>query len=96
MVNRASLVAAIRKATRLSYRDAVQCVDVLVDTLFDSLSRGEHIELRGLGSFSVRKIAARKMVLNLPESTIVPPHGKVMFRPCQKLREAVWNKVPVL
>jgi nucleoid DNA-binding protein len=85
----------LKKSTDLSYREAAEYVDIFLDTIVDAISRGEHIELRGLGSFSIRRIAARKiMALNNPEMSLIPAHGKIIFRPCQKLRESVWNREP--
>jgi len=67
------------------------CLDLIFDIMSDAISRGERIELRGFGSFDVRQVAARKTALvNQP---VVPSHGRIVFRPCQKLRQSVWNKV---
>jgi len=74
------------KTTGLSLRETAACIDSIIETINDALSRGERIELRGFGSFDVRKIAARKAAF-----ADVPAHGRIVFRPCQKLREAVWN-----
>jgi nucleoid DNA-binding protein len=95
MINRAALMRIIKKTTRLSYRDASACVEVLVDTICDGISRGERIELRGLGSFTVRQVAAKRHPNVFSETKTVPAHGRIVFRPCQKLRESVWNRAPV-
>jgi hypothetical protein len=26
-------------------------------------------------------------------SSVIPSHGRIVFRPCQKLRLSVWNRV---
>jgi DNA-binding protein HU-beta len=94
MINRASLMRIIKKATRLSCRDAAACVEIMVDAICDGISRGKRIELRGLGSFSIRKTAAKR--ISLTEGTsVVPAHGRIIFRPCRKLRESAWNRAPV-
>ena len=91
MLNKALLMREIAKTTKLPLREASMCIDVIFDVMADSLSRGERIDLRGFGSFDVRKTAARKIAL--ANGAIVPAHGRIVFRPCQKLRESVWNKV---
>jgi nucleoid DNA-binding protein len=91
MINRATLLRMIRKATALSYREAAVCVDTVIDALAEGISRGERVELRGLGSFTVRKTASKRTAL--VEGAVIPAHGRIMFRPCQKLRESVWNQV---
>ena len=92
MLNKASLMRAVTKSTGLSCHDASVCVDVIIEAISVSISRGDRIELRGLGSFTVKKTAPKK--LNFANaSNVVPAHGKIVFRPCQKLRESVWNRV---
>lgn len=81
----------IAKTTHLPLRDASAYIDVIFDAMTEALSKGERIELRGFGSFTVKKVAVRKTAL--ANGAIVPVHGKIVFRPCQKLRESVWNKV---
>ena len=81
----------ISKTTKRPLREASMCIDVIFDIMSDAISRGERIELRGFGSFDVRQVAARKTAL--ANSAIVPAHGRIVFRPCQKLRQSVWNKV---
>jgi integration host factor subunit beta len=86
MIMKAFLAKEIRKTTGLSYQIAVQCIDILLKTVSDALAKGDHIELRGFGSFSVSKQAARKTGI-----AAVPEHGKVLFKPCDRLRRAVWE-----
>ena len=91
MANKAALARTVRKATGLSYRQSAQCVDIIVDALADFLSAGEKIELRGLGSFYIH-IAPEKLYPSLRiENKTIPAHGRISFRPCEKLRRSVWN-----
>jgi DNA-binding protein HU-beta len=90
MVNKASLMRSASKTTGLSLRDTAACIDSVIKAVNEALSRGERIELRGFGTFDVRKIAARKTDETFFDD--VPAHGRIVFRPCQKLRESVWNK----
>jgi len=39
----------------LTHRDAETIVDHIFDSMMDALSRGEHIEIRGFGSFTVKQ-----------------------------------------
>ena len=79
------------KTTHLPLRETSACIDVIFDEMADAISRRERIELRGFGSFDVRQVAPRKTAL--ANGATVPAHGRIVFRPCQKLRESVWNKV---
>jgi len=92
MVNKASLMRSAAKSTGLSLRDASACIDSVIDSISEAISHGERIELRGLGSFEVKRTASKKYPSAFAAEKVVPAHGKVFFRPCQKLRESVWNK----
>jgi integration host factor subunit beta len=48
-----------RKNPHLLLRDAEKIVDVLFDEITASLARGKRIELRGLGTFSIKVHKAR-------------------------------------
>jgi nucleoid DNA-binding protein len=83
-----SLTRKINKTTGVSLRDASVCIDVIFDAITEAISRGERIEIRGFGSFFVKETAARKAVF-----ADIPAHGRIVFRPSQKLRLSVWDKI---
>jgi len=91
MINKLSLMRSASKTTGLSLRETSACIDSIIETINDALFRGERIELRGFGSFTVRKVSSKKYPSSFSEQTVVPAHGKIVFNPCQKLRESVWN-----
>jgi len=92
MVKKASLVKLLNKTNSLPFRDASACIDVIFDSLAEAISKGERVELRGFGSFIVRDVKSRKSTIG---STVIPAHSRIFFRPCQKLRSSVWNKVNI-
>ena len=91
-MNKAVLMRKVSKATGLTLRETSACIDAMIDAITSEVSRNGRVEFRGLGTFLVKKTAARKIVFNNSASTIVPEHGRVVFRPCQKLRQSVWNQ----
>ena len=88
MLNKQVLMRSASRTTGLSLRETSTCIDSIIEALGDAIARGERVELRGLGSFMVRETAPRKAAF-----ANIPAHGRIVFRPCQKLRESVWNKV---
>jgi len=88
MINKSSLIRETNKTAGIPLGEASICIDVIFDSIARAISRGEKIELRGFGSFFVKETAARKAAF-----ADVPAHGRIVFRPCQKLRLSVWNKV---
>jgi nucleoid DNA-binding protein len=83
---------AVSKSTGLSLRNTSACIDSIINTLNEAVSRGEKVELRGFGSFSIRITAAKKIAFS-NAAAVIPSHGRIVFRPCQKLRLSVWNRV---
>jgi DNA-binding protein HU-beta len=88
-----SLTQKINKTAGLSLLDASLCIDVIFDAITEAIKRGERVELRGFGSFFVKETKARKTDGNVFAD--VPAHSKIVFRPCQKLRLSVWNRVKI-
>jgi len=88
MINKASLIRDIKKTTDITNQEASVCINTIFEAISSAVARGERIELRGFGSFFVREVANRKAVF-----ANVPAHGRISFRPCQKLRQSVWNRV---
>jgi nucleoid DNA-binding protein len=91
VTNRAVLSRELGKAAGLSYREAALCVDILVE----AVAKGGRVGLRGLGSFSVVRAGVKNFPASLSENKIIPAHGRVVFRPSEKLRRAVWNREKV-
>jgi nucleoid DNA-binding protein len=64
----------------------------MIGWLAESLAAGEKIELRGLGTFGLKRAAGKKYPSLLSGGKVLPAHGRVVFHPCEKLRRAVWNR----
>ena len=59
-MTRSELVSELAERADLTKQIARIIVDVIFDEMKDSLIRGERIEIRGFGSFSVRSYDGRK------------------------------------
>ena len=92
MINKASLMRRINKATEIPLRDASTCIDLIIESITEAIAKGERIELRGLGTFFVRDVSQKKYPSSFSSQTVVPSHGRIVFRPCQNLRVSAWNK----
>jgi DNA-binding protein HU-beta len=58
-MNKAELIDAVASSADLSRASATQAVDAVVDTITESLSKGDSVTLVGFGTFEVRARAAR-------------------------------------
>ena len=76
--------------SQLTHRDAEFAVKTLLDAVSDTLVRGNRIEIRGFGSFSVNRRSPR-MGRNprSGESVAIPEKRVPHFKPGKALREAV-------
>ena len=90
MASKAELIKFLREAAGLSVAQSAVCVNGMVEWLALTLEQEGRVELRGLGSFFVKQSAAHKAGIN--NEMVTPAHGRVVFRPCEKLRRAVWDK----
>ncbi|MDR0495362.1 MAG: HU family DNA-binding protein [Treponema sp.] len=91
MINKASLMRSASRTTGLSLRETASCIDSVIEAINGAISRGERIELRGFGSFAVKQVSTKKYPSSFNAQTVVPAHGRIVFKPCQKLRMSVWN-----
>jgi DNA-binding protein HU-beta len=59
-VNKTDLIDAIASAADLSKADAGRALDAVVDSITDSLKKGDPVALVGFGTFQVKPRAARE------------------------------------
>jgi nucleoid DNA-binding protein len=75
----------------LSYRDASVYLNVLIEAIAETLKKGESLQLRELGSFQITISPEKKYPSSLSDNKVVPAHGRIVFKPCKELKQAVWN-----
>ena len=90
-MNRSDLVAELAaRFGQLTQQDTEMAVTAIIDAMHDTLGRGHRIEIRGFGSFSVKRQAPR-MGRNprSGESVAIPEKRVTYFKPGKALREDV-------
>jgi DNA-binding protein HU-beta len=58
-MNKAEFIDAVASSADLSKADATRAVDAMIDTVTESLRKGDSVTLVGFGTFEVRERAAR-------------------------------------
>jgi DNA-binding protein HU-beta len=58
-MNKAELIDAVASSADLSRADATRAVDAVIDTITETLRKGDSVTLVGFGTFEVRARAAR-------------------------------------
>jgi len=54
-MNRSDLINALKEEANLSRKDSERIVDTFFQTITETLASGERVEIRGFGSFTVKK-----------------------------------------
>ncbi|MCM1356456.1 MAG: HU family DNA-binding protein [Staphylococcus sp.] len=74
----------------LQRSSAIRATEGVIKLISDTLSKGESISLRGLGTFSVRQTAERQARdIARGKAITVPAHKVVKFIPSQTIKEAL-------
>ena len=92
MATKKDLIQAFRNRAGLTVRESALCVDALAEWMEETLVSGKNIELRGLGTFEVKQVSEKKYPTAFSAQRVIPAHKKIVFRPCQKLKESVWEQ----
>ena len=91
-MTKADLVREVAQAigSRASKKDCGRVVDAFLAAVVETLARGEGIELRGFGTFKVRRRKARTARNpKTGEPVEVPAYDVPVFKPAKDLRAQV-------
>ena len=89
-MNKTDLIDAIASAADLSKADAGRALDAVVDSITDSLKKGDPVSLVGFGTFQVKHRAAREGRNPQTGATIQISASNVpSFKAGKALKEAV-------
>ena len=80
-----------RKNPNLSKIEIEIVIDTFSECIIESLKQGRNVELRGFGTFCIKKIKENYSARNpkTGELIYVPEKNKVRFRPSKKLKDFV-------
>ena len=83
-MTQADIVNEISKSTGIEKAVVLETIEKFMETVKDSLSKGEPVYLRGFGSFIVKK-RAQKTARNISKETtiIIPAHNIPAFKPAK-------------
>ncbi|MDI9611970.1 MAG: integration host factor subunit beta [Acidobacteriota bacterium] len=89
-MTKAELVEEVAKEAELTKKDAEVIVQTVLDSITESLQRGEKVELRGFGSFRIRHRASRQGRNPKTGSSVIVPAKKVpYFKPGKEIKDLV-------
>jgi integration host factor subunit beta len=89
-MTKSELIDAVARRTRITKSRAEQLVNCIFETMSGSLERGEGIEIRGFGSFSLKDYPSyHGHNPKTGESVFVPEKRLARFKAGKELRELV-------
>lgn len=87
---KSDLIDKVVKELNMNHDVAQLVVSTIFDSMVEALSRGEGIEIRGFGSFSVRNYPGREgRNPKTGEIVMVPPRKKPFFKVGKELKNRV-------
>jgi integration host factor subunit beta len=87
-MTKADLVEMVAESSDLPRKQADEVVRVILESITAALSRGEKVELRGFGSFRIRRRGERNgRNPKTGDKVHVPPKKIPYFKPGKHLRE---------
>ena len=83
-MTKAVIVNEISKSTGIEKAVVLETIEKFMETVKDSLSKGENVYLRGFGSFIIKQ-RAQKTARNISKETtiIIPAHNIPAFKPAK-------------
>ncbi|HFE9852542.1 HU family DNA-binding protein [Enterococcus faecalis] len=89
-MNKQELAQAVAKKSGLTKKESTMAINALLDTIQESLAKGEAVNVVGFGNFMVRERAARKGRNPQTGKEITIPATKVpAFKAGKPLKDAV-------
>lgn len=89
-MNKSDLIDSIAELSGLSKKDSEKALNAVLDSVVNSLSKGEEISLANFGSFKVKKRASRKgRNPQTGEEITIPERNVIVFSAGKNLRESI-------
>ena len=89
-MTKAELVEDVARAAELTKKDAERLVEIVFESIIETLNQGEKIELRGFGSFRTRQRKPRVGRNPKTGDRVEVPAKKIpFFKPSKELKDLV-------
>ena len=89
-MNKAEIVNEVAKATGIEKGTVQTVVEGFMESVKDSVSKGNPVYLRGFGSFLIKK-RAKKTARNISKnsSIVIPEHNIPSFKPAKTFNDMI-------
>ena len=92
-MNKAELVAMMAQKSNMTKKDSESALNALVESITESMKKGDKVSLVGFGTFETRKRAARNGINPQTKKAIkIPATNAPAFKAGKALKDSVNNK----
>lgn len=89
-MNKSELIAVVADAAKISKKSSEEAVNAILNSIADSLAKGEKVSIAGFGNFEIRQRAERKgRNPATSEEIIVPASKSAAFKAGKALKERI-------
>jgi len=89
-MNKSELIVAMTEKTGLAKKDTEKALAAFIDTVVETLKKGDKVSLVGFGSFDVRERAARQGMNPKTKETIqIPAANAPRFKAGKAFKDAL-------
>lgn len=83
-MTKADIVSDVSRSTGVDRQTALKTIEAFMESVKNSMARGENVYLRGFGSFVIKR-RAQKTARNISKNTtiIIPEHNIPSFKPAK-------------
>ena len=93
-MTKTDIIAEISNKTGITKPATAAIVEELMESVRQTLVKGENVYMRGFGTFGIKRKALRHFNYAPGKMRIIPEHSEPSFKPCAELKEAV-KKTPL-
>ena len=90
-MNKTELADKIAKQSTLSKKEAMQCINIITDTIANSVKRGEQVNLPGFGKFKLKYRSEKTAYNPFTKKLMIKSAHKVPVFKCYKQFKSVVN-----
>ena len=88
-MNKAEFITSVAATAGITKKDATVAVNAVLETITETLAKGESIQFVGFGSFNVKDRAARTATVPGTDKKVnVPACKAVSFKPGSELKKS--------
>ena len=89
-MNKTDIIAAVAEKAQMTKKDAERVVNATIETIVESLAKGEKVQIAGFGNFEVKTREARVGRNPRTKETIqIPATKQPAFKAAKALKDAV-------